>query len=496
MSSTLQSPPAALPDQASALLQKQSAATLARVPMALDALTVLLSVAAAIFLRSYFPASPIQLLMWHHGIFSAYRFGFILALLAGFIVTLLLVSSRLNLYLPTQLGSHLHEQKLNLQACTISGLLLTGALYIFHASDVSRGIVLTSLLLTTLLLSLRRAFSRWRLYRRYARSIGTRNVLIVGTGPQAQALRKQLAFQRHLGYSFRGYIAAPGDHNFKLSSDLLGGFEDLAYCARRCFADEVFLCCSCPDEQLQNLTEEMRDAQIDLRLIPDLHGGQLVGHPVEYVGILPSFRLHRCRRHEFSRALKRAIDFLFSALVLLCLLPFLPLVALLIWLDSPGPIFYASERVGHKGRTFSCYKLRTMVVDAEARKAKLMEDNERGGILFKMADDPRITRLGKFLRKYSIDELPQFFNVLRGDMSVVGPRPPIRSEVRQYQPNHLRRLDVIPGITGLWQVQGRQDPSFESYISLDVSYIENWSIWLDFKIVLQTIAVMLAGTGV
>jgi lipopolysaccharide/colanic/teichoic acid biosynthesis glycosyltransferase len=136
-----------------------------------------------------------------------------------------------------------------------------------------------------------------------------------------------------------------------------------------------------------------------------------------------------------------------------------------------------------------------MVQDAEQRRAELMHRNERDGVLFKITDDPRVTRLGKILRKYSLDELPQFFNVLHGDMSIVGPRPPIASEVQEYKLSHLRRLDVTPGITGLWQVQARQDPSFDSYVSLDVAYIENWSFWLDIKIILRTVVVVLAGTG-
>jgi lipopolysaccharide/colanic/teichoic acid biosynthesis glycosyltransferase len=136
-----------------------------------------------------------------------------------------------------------------------------------------------------------------------------------------------------------------------------------------------------------------------------------------------------------------------------------------------------------------------MVCDADKMRADVMHLNERDGVLFKVSNDPRITPLGRLLRKYSLDELPQFFNVLRGDMSIVGPRPPIASEVREYKLSHLRRLDVTPGITGLWQVIGRQDPSFDSYISLDVTYIENWSILLDLVIILRTIRVVLAGTG-
>jgi lipopolysaccharide/colanic/teichoic acid biosynthesis glycosyltransferase len=170
-------------------------------------------------------------------------------------------------------------------------------------------------------------------------------------------------------------------------------------------------------------------------------------------------------------------------------------VAIAVKLDSNGPVFYLSDRIGKKGRVFRCIKFRTMVRDAEKRRSDVMHMNERDGVLFKITNDPRITRLGRTLRKYSLDELPQLFNVFCGDMSIVGPRPPIASEVREYKLNHLRRLDVTPGITGLWQVQARQDPSFDNYISLDVTYIENWSIWLDVKIITRTIGVVLAGTG-
>jgi exopolysaccharide biosynthesis polyprenyl glycosylphosphotransferase len=193
--------------------------------------------------------------------------------------------------------------------------------------------------------------------------------------------------------------------------------------------------------------------------------------------------------------LKRVLDVVFSSLALLVLSPLLVAIAIAVKLDSPGPVFYYSDRIGKKGRVFRCVKFRTMVRDAEKLRAEMMHMNERDGVLFKIAKDPRITRLGRFLRRYSLDELPQFFNVLRGDMSIVGPRPPLASEVLEYKLNHLRRLDVTPGVTGLWQVQARRDPSFDSYISLDVTYIENWSLMLDLKIIARTVAVVLAGTG-
>jgi exopolysaccharide biosynthesis polyprenyl glycosylphosphotransferase len=217
--------------------------------------------------------------------------------------------------------------------------------------------------------------------------------------------------------------------------------------------------------------------------------------PVEFIGNFPTVRLYCSRAPELGFMIKRAFDLVFSVCALIVMLPFFAVIAIAIKLDSPGPVFYLSERIGKKGRVFRCTKFRTMVADAETRKTDILHMNERDDVLFKVANDPRITQLGRFLRKYSLDELPQFWNVLRGEMSVVGPRPPLGSEVMKYQLSHLRRLDVMPGITGLWQVQGRQDPSFASYVSLDVNYIDNWSIWLDFKIMVRTLHVVIAGTG-
>lgn len=192
---------------------------------------------------------------------------------------------------------------------------------------------------------------------------------------------------------------------------------------------------------------------------------------------------------------KRALDIVLSVTLLALLLPVMLVIAAAIKLDSPGPILFFSERIGRCGCVFKCLKFRTMVRDAEQRRTAILHLNERDKIWFKIRQDPRITPIGRFLRKYSLDELPQLLNVLKGEMSVVGPRPPTASEVRQYNSIHLRKLSVRPGITGLWQVQARQDPSFDHYIALDFTYIENWSLWLDIKILLRTIGVVLAGSG-
>jgi exopolysaccharide biosynthesis polyprenyl glycosylphosphotransferase len=422
----------------------------------------------------------------------------LLALLLGFAVTLVVTSRRLNLYSPKSISSFLHEQRLTVQVCFTSGLLLTGTLYLVRAEDIPRGVVMLTLILVTICLCLRRLVYRILMYRRFEHGQDTRNVLIVGTGAEAHALRHHLESIRHLGYTFKGFIDFPGSsssHLMSSSGDVVGTLDTLFQHARKQFVDEIFFTTPCERGVVLDVLEKSREHGVDLRIVPDLYQGLAWNSPVEYIGQFPTIPLHRGHVPELGFVLKRVLDIFFSGVLLLVLLPFLAAVAIAIKLESRGPIFYASERIGKKGRVFRCYKFRTMVRDAEKRRAEFMHMNERDGVLFKISNDPRITRIGRVLRKYSLDELPQFINVLRGDMSVVGPRPPIASEVMEYKLNHLRRLDVTPGITGLWQVQGRQDPSFDSYVSLDVTYIENWSLWLDIKIIVRTIGVVFSGTG-
>jgi exopolysaccharide biosynthesis polyprenyl glycosylphosphotransferase len=434
---------------------------------------------------------------WHGTLIQGRSMGILLALLCGFTISLIITSRRLHLYTPVRIASYLHEQKLSVQACLTSGLLLTGALYLVHAEDIPRSVVLITIGLVTFALSMRRGLYRMLLYRRFDRGLGTRNVLIVGTGPEAHALRHHLESIRHLGYTFKGFIDFPGAlPQFSASSgDVVGTLDSLFQDARKQFVDEIFFTTPCERGIIQEVLQQARKHGVDLRVVPDMYDGLAWNSPIEYVGQFPTIPLHRGRVPEIGLALKRVLDIVLSALAILVLSPVLAAIAIAVKMDSTGPILYTSERIGKKARVFRCIKFRTMVRDAEGRQADMMHMNERDGVLFKMANDPRITKLGRFLRKYSLDELPQFFNVLRGDMSIVGPRPPIASEVRKYKLSHLRRLDVTPGITGLWQVQARQDPSFDSYISLDVTYIENWSIWLDLKIIMRTIAVVFSGTG-
>ena len=469
----------------------------ARLWMVLDAITVLGAVMVTV---SYeFHATPLNGArgFWHGTLIHGRSMGILLALLCGFTFALIVTSRRLHLYTPERLTNFLHEQRLSTQACFTSGLLLTGTLYLVHADDIPRGVVISTVLLVALGLSLRRLVYRILLYRRFDRGVDTRNVLIVGTGPEAHALRHHMESIPHLGYTFKGFIQLP-DANHRAaadSCDVVGSLDTLFQNARKQFIDEIFFTTSCERTIVQDVLDQARIHGVDLRVVPDMYEGVAWNNPIEYIGQFPTIPLHRGAVPEIALILKRIFDSVFSLLALILLSPFLIITAIAIKLDSPGPVFYTSERIGKKGVVFRCVKFRTMVRDADRRRAEVLHMNERDDVLFKISNDPRITRVGRFLRKYSIDELPQFINVLRGDMSVVGPRPPLAGEVRKYDLGHLRRLDVTPGITGLWQVQGRQDPSFASYVSLDVAYIESWSIWLDFKIIMRTIGVVFAGTG-
>ena len=200
--------------------------------------------------------------------------------------------------------------------------------------------------------------------------------------------------------------------------------------------------------------------------------------------------------NERHLIVKRVFDIVGGLIGSIISLPIILLTAIPLKLESPGPLIFKQQRVGKNGRVFNIYKLRSMYVDAEERKKALMEQNKMNGLMFKMDDDPRITKVGKFIRKYSIDELPQFWNVLKGDMSLVGTRPPTIDEFEQYESHHKRRLSLKPGITGIWQVSGRSDiQDFEEVVRLDCQYIDNWSLWLDIKILFKTVGVVLTHKG-
>lgn len=458
-----------------------------------DAVVILIAAGIAIFLRavllyrfqgsaatSEIPVSPLG---------AAY--------LIWFVLSYVLVSRRYGLYAPVPLRNGAHETRLVTQAALNSGLLLCGAMYMTHAFGASRLLVLIFVLTACVALGIRRTVWRISRYHDYERGIELRNLVILGTNRLSAAMGHEIAGHYRMGYNLRGYISLPGSREeVAVNPDkILGGIESLRALVRAHFVDELVIAQPCPTETAIRLVEEARDIDVDIRSIAGFYPDLAENAPREQLGGFPVVLLHRRERRVFALILKRVADIVLSLIALIILFPIMAAIGLAIAIEGKGAILYVSQRVGKRGRIFPCFKFRTMVANAEARRQEVAALNERDGILFKATNDPRITPVGRVLRKYSLDELPQFFNVLRGEMSIVGPRPPIASEVERYELEHLRRLEVLPGLTGLWQVQARQDSSFARYIALDTAYVENWSFWLDLTILLRTASVVFRGTG-
>jgi exopolysaccharide biosynthesis polyprenyl glycosylphosphotransferase len=414
-----------------------------------------------------------------------------LAFLLLYVVLLVLILASQNLYRTERTRSSLDESFAVFKAVLLATLLLTAFIYLSNVKTISRLIVGVSGLINVFVLAAWRIWKRDLIKRRVASERGARNVLIVGAASVGQDLARYLTEKKDLGYIVKGFI----DANLSTDPRVLGRLEDLSSVARANFIDEIFITIPSEREVVRSVALEARRNRVSVKVIPELYEGLGWRSPLEYLGDFPVMSLHHEPIPALGLVLKRVADFVLSAIALGVFSPLLAALAIAVKLDSSGPVLYRSVRVGKKGIRFTCYKFRSMVSDAERLKASLEHMNEREGPLFKIKNDPRITRLGRTLRKYSLDELPQLWNVLIGDMSLVGPRPPVPDECAQYQLEYLRRLDVKPGLTGLWQVYGRKHPSFEKALSLDVQYIEGWNLWLDIQIVLRTIPVLFQGAG-
>jgi len=334
---------------------------------------------------------------------------------------------------------------------------------------------------------------RWQSARQdRKRQIGEmRNVLIVGAGGVGRRVASYVEEHPEAGRTVCGFL----DNERPLGNGVIGRVSDLARMARIGFVDEVILAAPHDRDLIQQVLRESRRLRLDLEIVPEMFGCSPTGREVERAGDLLVISLHAERLPAAGLIFKRVVDVIGAGMALVILLPFLAVIAGLIKLDSPGPVLYSAQRAGRKGCRFCCYKFRTMVNDADALKESLRRSNQRSGPFFKIADDPRITRLGRFLRQYSLDELPQFWNVLKGDMSLVGPRPHPLDDVAAYEIEHLARLDVTPGMTGLWQVTARRDPSFQRNMELDREYIRTWSLGSDMRILLRTFLVVARGSG-
>jgi exopolysaccharide biosynthesis polyprenyl glycosylphosphotransferase len=366
-------------------------------------------------------------------------------------------------------------------------------LFIFTSGnkEVSRLVVIFTGAINVVTLSGWRYAKRRLVLRRAERGLGQSRVLIIGAGRMGKAFASWLLANRHLGYDVCGFL----DTHPNGDKRVLGTLQDLRRVALAHFVDEIFISVPSDCDMIKQVFLESRNLRLNLHVLPELYDGLAWRAPMHTIGGFPILELLGEPIPAGGLAVKRAIDIFVSAIGLLIMSPILLLAGFWIVLDSQGPMIYAAPRVGKKGRRFQCYKLRTMVAAADEQKDELRKVNERMGPFFKMEDDPRVTRCGRWLRKFSIDEVPQLVNVLKGDMSLIGPRPHPVDDYERYTIEHLRRLDVKPGITGLWQVTARRDPSFETNMALDLEYIENWSLRLDLGILFKTISAVLRAEG-
>ena len=336
----------------------------------------------------------------------------------------------------------------------------------------------------------------WRQVRRrgwheYFRETAPRNVLIVGAGPAGRTIARALKDDPLHPSVVVGFL----DDHAPLSPQVLGRIADLDWLARSQFIDEVILAVSNDPRLVRQATEVAFRNYLDIRAVPDLPPGLWPEAGVDRIGGIPIIALHHESLPGAALLLKRLLDVAGAFVGLVLIAPVMGLLALGIRLDSPGPIFYSAERTGAKGRPFHCHKFRSMTTGADRLKDALRGGNQREGPIFKLVDDPRVTRFGHFLRRFSLDELPQLWNVLCGEMSLVGPRPHPVDEVNRYELHHYRRLDMKPGMTGLWQISARQSASFDLNMHLDLTYIENWNLRLDLHILISTIRVVFDPEG-
>jgi exopolysaccharide biosynthesis polyprenyl glycosylphosphotransferase len=369
--------------------------------------------------------------------------------------------------------------------------ILCVAAWLLAASAISCGeICVAGALHFASLLTWRRAGHRKaRLTAEPGRKV--RNVLIIGAGPVGRRVAAEVEAHSETSRVVCGFL----DDELPMGNRVIGQVSSLARLARTGFVDEVILAAPRNRELIQRVLQEARRLRLDVKLVPDLFGCRPPGGDVEQFGDLPAVCLHQEPSPALGLFVKRIFDAGGAAAALLILSPLMGLIAGLIKIGSKGPALYAAQRAGHKGRLFRCYKFRTMVGDADTLKLSLRRQNQRLGPMFKIIGDPRITKLGHILRRYSLDELPQLWNVLKGEMSLVGPRPHPLDDFAGYEIEHLARLDVTPGITGLWQVTARRDPSFERGMDLDREYIQTWSLAQDFRILFRTFRACIEGSG-
>lgn len=377
----------------------------------------------------------------------------------------------------------------------IAGLWMAAAVVIGAwaiAVPVHRSWLLAAFVSVVVAVTLEREIARTLLDTTRRRGLLLRRAVIIGTNEEARSLHGLIDADPTTGYRVEGLVKAPDDRG----QDPQLGLEAMLDEIRALGADSVLVASSAIDAaSTTRVIRRLADEDLNIELSSTLRDVAIRRLTVRPIGPIPVMFVEPRERGGWRARAKRTFDLVVAGLVLALTAPVLAVAAVAIKVDSRGPVFFGQTRVGRDGRRFRVWKLRTMVVDAEARLIDLRDRNEADGPLFKMKDDPRITRVGRFLRRTSIDELPQLWNVLRDEMSMVGPRPALPAEVEEWDQDLHERLRVKPGITGMWQVHGRSDADFEEYARLDLYYVHNWSLTVDLAIVGRTIPTVLRSHG-
>jgi exopolysaccharide biosynthesis polyprenyl glycosylphosphotransferase len=428
-----------------------------------------------------------------------------LILFFSFLLVWHILFSAFGLYGSKRLSSRWEEARDIAGATTLGTFMIALSALAFHIWVVNRVFLLLFWVLTTSSVILSRTVIRGVLA--YARKHGrnTRNLLVIGTNARAMTLVQRIQGKPELGYRILGFADEEwaGLDDFKKQGyPLVTDLEELPSYVRRNVVDEVVL--ALPIRSFHTLASRIAGAceqqGIIVRFMPNIFDLKEARDRADDLGGDDALISHDSMIEDaWGLAIKRALDIVLSGSAIILLSPVMILTAVLVKLTAPGPIFFIQKRLGRNKRMFEIYKFRTMVVDAEMRLKDLEHKNEVSGPVFKIKNDPRVTPLGRFLRKTSIDELPQLFNVLKGDMSLVGPRP---LQVRDYELFETfcedwqrRRFSVRPGITCLWQIKGRSSIPFEKWMELDLQYIRTWSLWLDLQILAKTVPAVLKGSG-
>jgi exopolysaccharide biosynthesis polyprenyl glycosylphosphotransferase len=382
-----------------------------------------------------------------------------------------------------------------LRAGFILGLAVITLLFLYQISNASRLLVAALIAATVGVglvsrLALRTALNS---FRRSGRM--TRFVLVAGAGPVAQDFADRLERHTDLGLKVLGHLRSPADEAFTPTRSVLGSIDDIERILHTAVVDEVVICLPVASWDYVEPITQLCAAEGKIVRIPE-HGGPALhgGYPEAFDGITVVSLVHGPDR-ALALLVKRILDITLAGLGLVLASPLMLGICLYIIRKDGRPVLFRQVRVGLHGRTFEVLKFRTMRPDAHREIDELMLFNEIRGRAFKMTDDPRLTRSGRLLRRTSLDELPQLWNVLRGEMSIVGPRPPLPVEVAGYDVWHRRRLSMKPGMTGLWQVSARRDPEFDRWVERDLEYIDRWSLWLDLKIIARTLPAVVSQQG-